>query len=440
MAQKRSRKRLYTLIALALAVISVLTAMVVAKKREKPILVTTDKAFRKTITELVTATGKIQPEVEVKIAPEVSGEIIEIPVKEGDVVHAGQLLLKIKPDSYKAQVEAQTAALNAARAASVQNKAQLAKAEQDYNRATKLFQARLLPEADRNAAQTQYDIAKAALQSSMFEIERAEGALRQINDALSKTVIYSPADGTISSLTSRVGERVVGTSQFAGTEVMRIANLDNMEAVVNVNENDIVHVRQGDSARISVDAYPDKAIRGIVREIASTATTKNAGSQEEVTNFEVKISIADRTVRLRPGMSTTADIETATVQNAVVVPIQSVTARLAGSSLSPEERERMTAQQVARDAEEKNRANVTNEAQEKQKARELREKMQRVVFVKNGNTVHMQKVDTGIADNTFIEIKSGIKPGDEVVSGSYTAISRRLKDGSKVGIEKPGKG
>ena len=438
MEQKRSRKRLYWLIGLALLVVAAVIFLVAAKKREKPILVTTDKAFRKNVTQLVTATGKIQPEVEVKIAPEVSGEIVEIAVKEGDVVHKGQLLMRIKPDQYKAQVEAQQAALSGARSASVQNKATLAKAEQDYKRAQQLFNEKLIPEADRNTAQTQHDIAKAALASSLFEIQRSEGALRQINDALSKTTIYSPADGSISSLTSRVGERVVGTSQFAGTEVMRIANLDNMEARVNVNENDVPNVHLGQSARISVDAYPDRVIKGVVYEIASTATTKNAGSQEEVTNFEVKIRIPDRSLHLRPGMSTTADIETATVQNAVVVPIQSVTARISGSKLSPEEREKMTAAQNARDGD--NKADVENQTQQKQKERELREQLLRVVFVKNGETVRQQKVETGIADATYIEIKSGINPGDEVVSGSYTAISRRLKDGAKVAIEKQGKG
>src|SRR3954451_15469199 len=435
MQPTKSKKKLFILIGLAVLIVGALTAMVINKKREKPIEITTDKAFRKSVTQLVTATGKIQPEVEVKIAPEVSGEIIDIPVKEGQPVHKGALLLKIKPDSYQAQVESQTAALNASRASAVRNQAELAKAEQDYKRAQNLFAAKLLPESDRNTAQTNYEIAKAALDSSMFEIKRAEGALRQINDALSKTIIYSPADGSISSLTSRVGERVVGTVQFAGTEVMRIANLENMEARVNVNENDVVNVHVGDTAGISVDAYPDRKIRGVVREIASTATTRNAGSQEEVTNFEVKISIPDHSVRLRPGMSATADVETATVPDAVVVPIQAVTVRSSDSVLSPEERERQTAQQQARDKDD-NRADVTNEALEKQRAREQREKLQRVVFIKAGDKVRMQKVETGIADTTFIEIRNGIKPGDEVVSGSYTVISRKLKDGAKVAIEK----
>jgi len=432
---KRSRKKLYVIIAIVVLIAGGAAAMIVSKKREKPIPVTTEKAFRTNITEIVTATGKIQPEVEVKIAPEVSGEIVEMAVHEGQPVKKGDLLLRIKPDSYRAQVESQTAALNGARSSSVRNRAELAKAQSDYARVQKLYEGGLISDSERNAAKTTSESAKAALDSAQFEIERAEGALRQINEALSKTVIYSPVTGTVSSLTSRVGERVVGTSQFAGTEVMRIADLDHMEARVNVNENDVVDVKVGDSARISVDAYPDREIRGVVREIASTALTRNAGTQEEVTNFEVKISIPDRSIRLRPGMSTTADVETATVRNAIAVPIQSVTVRSTDSSLSPEEQEHRRVQAAARDKED-NRADVTNEVAEKQKERAQRLKLQRVVFIKTGETVKMQKVETGIADNTFIEIRSGLKAGDEVISGSYTAISRKLKDGAKVAIEK----
>lgn len=438
MNMKRPSKKLLLLIGAAVIILITLASMIAAKKREKPTSVTTDKAFRKNITQLVTATGKIQPEVEVKIAPEVSGEIVEIPIKEGDQVRKGQLILRIKPDVYQAQVESQQAALNSARANIVQNQAQVEKAKTEYQRAKSLFDDGLMSAADWKTAQTSYDVAKAALQSSQFDMQRAEGALRQISDALSKTTIYSPADGTISSLTSRVGERVVGTSQFAGTEVMRIANLANMEARVDVNENDIVNVKIGDQARINVDAYPDHPLRGYVREIASTASTKNAGSQEEVTNFEVKISIPKPPVALRPGMSTTADIESATVQNAVVVPIQSVTVRETGSKLSPEEQEKQRATATATEGD--NRADVTNEALEKQKTREQRDKLQRVVFIKNGDHVRMQKVDTGIADTTYMEIKTGVKAGDEVVSGSYTVIARKLKDGMKVTMEKQGKG
>lgn len=432
---RRSRKKLIVILGIVAVALGVAVVFAASRRGEKPIPVTTDKAFRTNITEIVTATGKIQPEVEVKIAPEVSGEIIEIAVKEGEVVQRGQLLLRIKPDSYRAQVESQQAALNGARSSSLRNRAELQKVEADYRRIQKLYEGGLVSVAELNAAKAAYDGAKAALDTAISQIRQAEGAVRQINEALSKTVIYSPVTGTISSLASRVGERVVGTSQFAGTEVMRIADLDHMEARVNVNENDVVDVKVGDSARISVDAYPDREIRGVVREIASTALTRNQGTQEEVTNFEVKISIPDRTVRLRPGMSATADIETATVKNVVAVPIQSVTVRSTESELSPEELER---QRVKREAAERsdNRADVTNEQQERQRERQERARLQRVVFVRNGETVKMQKVETGLADNTFIEIRSGLQPGDEVVSGSYTAISRRLKDGAKVEIEK----
>ncbi len=433
---KRPSKKVIIIIGTIL-ILGIVAASVMASKRgEKPTSVTTDKAFRKSVTQLVTATGKIQPEIEVKIAPEVSGEIVAIPVKEGQMVLRGQLLLKIKPDSIQAQVESQQAAVNSSRASTSRGRAEVEKAENDYQRAKSLFERGLRSASDWKNAQTQYDVARAGLQSAQFDAQRAEGALRQIRDALSKTAIYAPSDGTISSLTSRVGERVVGTSQFAGTEVMRIANLTNMEARVNVIENDIVNVKIGDQARINIDAYPDRPVRGVVREIGSTAQTRNAGSQEEVTNFEVKITIPKPEVTLRPGMSATADIETATIANAVVVPIQSVTVRETDSKLSPEEREKQRKRQTAAEG---NPADVTNEAAEKQKARAIREKLQRVVFIKKGEIVKMQKVETGLADNTYIEIKSGVKAGDEVVSGSYTAISRKLKDGMKVAIEKQGK-
>lgn len=433
--KKKSRKRLWITLIAAVVLIGIFVASVASKRKTKAIPVTVEKAERKTITQLVTATGKIQPEVEVKIAPEVSGEIVELPVHEGQAIHKGDLLLRIRPDVYKAQVESQQAALAGSKAAIEQHKAELSKAGQDLKRIQNLHSQHLVSDQDLNAAQTQYDIAKSSLNTSEFDVQRAEGSLRQINDALTKTTIYSPGDGSISALNSRLGERVVGTSQFAGTEVMRIANLGNMEAQVNVNENDVINVKVGDHAKISVDAYPDRKIDGVVREIASTATTQNAGSQEEVTNFLVKITVTDKTVALRPGMSATADVETATVQNAVAVPIQSVTVRQSDSKLSPEELEKQKASQAAAEKSD-NRADVTNETEQKQKERAQREKLTRVVFIKKGDKVEQRKVETGIADTTDIEIKSGVKPGEEVISGSYTVISRRLKDGAKVEIEK----
>src|SRR5579884_2274394 len=210
---KRSKKKLFILIGAAVVIILVLGGMVASRKREKPIPITTDKAFRKDVTQLVTATGKVQPEVEVKIAPEVSGEIIDMPVKEGQFVHRGDLLVRIKPDVYQAQVESQRAALNAARAQVLSNQGALDKAQSDYKRSQSLFQKGLLSDSDRKAAETAYNTAKEALNASQFDVQRAEGALSTTNDSLKKTVITAPMDGTISSLTSRVGERVVGTAQ-----------------------------------------------------------------------------------------------------------------------------------------------------------------------------------------------------------------------------------
>ena len=429
---KRSRRTRY--IVAVVVVVLAAVALVAARRQDKPTPVVTEKAVRASITQLVTATGKIQPAVEVKISPEVSGEIIDLPVKEGQAVHKGDLLLHIKPDSYQAQVEGQEAALRSARAAAVQHRAELAKADSDYQRAMELFKEQLLAESDRKAAQTSADVAQAALQSSLFEIERAEGALRQIRDLLTKTTIVSPSEGVITSLSSRLGERVVGTSQFAGTEVMRIADLGDMEAQVDVNENDVVNVKLADLARISVDAYPDRKLEGVVRDIAASATTKNVGTQEQVTTFLVKIHVTEPSLRLRPGMSATADIQTATVKDVVAVPIQSVTVRRTDTSLSPEELEKRTALRTGDQGD--NRAQVANETLDRQKERLQRERLQRVVFVKAGNAVKLRPVETGIADAVHIEIKAGVQPGEEIVSGSYTAISRKLKDGARVEIEK----
>jgi HlyD family secretion protein len=404
-------------------------------KREKPIPVTTEKAVRKTILQTVSATGKVQPEVEVKISPEVAGEIIELPVVDGMAVKKGDLLIKIKPDSYKALVEGQEAAISGARAVNLQQKATLAKTEQDLKRAQDLFSKKMISESEFSVAQTARDVAKSTYESSQHEIERAEAGSSQARDQLSKTTIYSPIDGTVTVLNSKLGERVVATNQFAGTEVMRVADLGHMEARVDVNENDVVNVKIGQKATIAIDAYSDRKFNGTVQQIANTGKTTGAGTQEEVTNFEVKIRIDERDVALRPGLSCTADIETNMVKNAVAVPMQSVTIRTGDSNLSPEEIEKRKQKVVARDQGDNN-AEVSNDRQEKTALKLDREKLSKVVFVKDGGKAKMVKVTTGIADDTSMEIKSGIKEGDEVISGSYSAISRKLKDGAKVIIDK----
>jgi HlyD family secretion protein len=347
--------------------------------------------------------------------------------------------VKIKADVYQAQVDQQEANLTATKAGAAQAKAQLLKSQDDLKRAEGLFSKKLISDADILSARTLLEVAQATYENALAQIRRTEGSLAQSRDQLGKTTIYAPMDGTISSQNSEVGERVVGTGSFAGTEIMRIADLANMELRVKVNENDIVNVKLGDRAIISIDAYPNRKFNGAVSEISSSAQGSSASSQfalvsDDVTNFLVKIRITDRDVQLRPGMSATTDIETKTVENVVAVPIQSVTVRAEGGMTSEEFQKKQ-----AKAAQEKS-GNTLDAAAEKDEARRNREKLSKIVFVKQGDKVKATKVDVGIADNTHIEVKSGVKRGDEVVSGSYAAISRKLKDDMKVTIEKPKKG
>jgi HlyD family secretion protein len=275
-------------------------------------------------------------------------------------------------------------------------------------------------------------------ESGLHSIEGAEASSSQARDQLSKTTIYSPLNGVVTVLNSKLGERVVATNQFAGTEVMRVADLTHMQAVVDVNENDVVHVKLGDSAQVAIDAYGDRKFKGIVEQIANTGKTTGTGTQEEVTNFEVKINLTQPDIRLRPGLSCTAQIETSMVKDVVSVPVQSVTIRTGNSDLSPEEIEQ---KKQLKEIKEKadNNAEVQNERLAKQTEREERERLKKVVFLKDGSKAKMVEVTTGIANDNDIEVKSGVKSGDEVISGSYSAISRKLKDGAKVVMEKPEK-
>src|SRR6266699_3566984 len=299
-----------------------MVASVIASKREKPIPVTTEKAVRKTILQTVSATGKVQPEIEVKISPEVAGEIIDLPVEDGKTVNKGDLLVRIKPDSYKALLEQQEAAISSAKATSLQQKATMMKTEQDLKRADDMFAKKTISIQEYNAAQAAYDVAKNTYESSLHEIERAQAGSSQARDQLSKTTVYSPINGTVTILNSKLGERIVATGQFAGTEVMRVADLSRMQAVIDVNENDVPNVKIGDKANVKIDAYGDRKFRGTVAQIGNTGKTTGSGTQEEVTNFEVKINLEREDILLRPGLSCTADIETNMVKDAVAVPMQ----------------------------------------------------------------------------------------------------------------------
>lgn len=434
----KSRRKLYIGLGIGGLILLLIIGSIISGKREQPIPVTTEKAARRTILETVWATGKVQPETEVKISPEVAGEIIELPVEDGKEINKGDLLLKIRPDSYKALLDQQQAAISTAKAVSGEQKATMQKAEMDYRQAQDLFHKKLISQAEMQAAQSAFDSATSMYESGLHSIEGAQASSSQARDQLSKTTIYSPLDGIVTVLNSKLGERVVATNQFAGTEVMRVADLTHMQAVVDVNENDVVHVKVGDSAQVSIDAYGDRKFKGTVEQIANTGKTTGTGTQEEVTNFEVKINLAQPDIRLRPGLSCTAQIQTSMVKNVVSVPIQSVTIRTGDSDLSPEEIEQ---KKQLKDMKEKadNNAEVQNERLAKQTEREEREKLKKVVFLKDGSKAKMVEVTTGIADDNDIEIKSGVKSGDEVISGSYSAISRKLKGGAKIVMEKPEK-
>ena len=433
--KRKSRRKLYIGLGIGGLILLFIIGSIISGRREPAIPVTTDKATRRSIIETVAATGKVQPETEVKISPEVAGEIIELPVEDGKEVKKGQLILKIRPDSYQALFDQQQAAISTAESVSGQQKASMEKAGQDLKQAEDLFQKKLISQTEMLAAQTTYDAAKSMYQSGLHSIEGAKASSSQARDQLSKTTIYSPLNGVVTVLNSKLGERVVATNQFAGTEVMRVADLNHMQAVVDVNENDVVHVKLGDQAKVSIDAYGDRKFNGTVEQIANTGKTTGSGTQEEVTNFEVKIRLDGHNMRLRPGLSCTADIQTNMVRDVVAVPMQSVTIRTGDSSLSPEEIEQK--KKIA-DAKEKadNNAQVENERLAKQAEKEERETLKKVVFLKDGGKAKMVQVTTGIADDANIEIKNGVKPGDEVISGSYSAISRKLKDGAKVVMEK----
>jgi HlyD family secretion protein len=433
--KRRSTRKRQIIFGVAGFLLVWLIVSIVLSKREKPIPVTTEKAVRKTILQIVSATGKVQPETEVKISPEVAGEIIDLPVADGMGIKKGDLLVRIKPDSYKALLEQQEAAISSAKATNLQQKATMLKTEQDIKRADDMYAKKTISVQEYNAAQAAYDVAKNTYESSLHEIERAQAGSSQARDQLSKTTVYSPINGTVTILNSKLGERIVATGQFAGTEVMRVADLSRMQAVIDVNENDVPNVKIGDKANVKIDAYGDRKFKGTVAQIGNTAKTTGTGTQEEVTNFEVKINLEREDVLLRPGLSCTADIETNMVKDAVAVPMQAVTIRTGDSNLSPEEIEKKRLKTAARDKGDNN-ADYVNERQEKAAQKEEREKLSKVVFLKKGGKAQSVKVTTGISDDTYMEIKTGVQPGDEVISGSYSAISRKLKDGAKVAYDK----
>ncbi len=403
---KKSKKKVIIFSALGVVVIGLLLIVFLGSKREAVIPVQVEGAQKRTITQIVTATGKIQPEIQVKISPEVSGEIVILPVKEGQRVRKGELLMKIKPDVYVAQRDQFSAGL-------LRAKADLTRSDLEFKRVGSLFQKGMVSETDFVAARATYESSKATY-------AQAQASLSQAEENLRKTTVLSPMDGVVSQLNSELGERVLGTAQFQGTEVMTIADLSRMEGQVDVSENDVVMVSIGDTARISVDAFADRKINAIVYEIANTAKSKGLGTQEEVTNFTVKMRVVDKDINLRPGMSMTADVETETHPNVLSVPIQSVTTRLPKTE--------MTGQAPQGAAAPSGGGMAAARARSENKPKEI-------VFVVENGVAKAVNVKRGISNDTHVEILEGINEGAQVVSGSYKAINRELEDGIKVRVE-----
>lgn len=377
--------------------------------------VETEKAALRTLVETVAASGKIQPETELKLSPEVSGEIIELNIKEGDQVVKGQLLLRINPDIYQANVSRAEAAVSTSRAGLAQAKSQFAEAEKSFNRNKSLFEKAVISAAEFDIIQRTYEVAKLGVESSSFQLKSAEASAKETRDNLRRTTLYAPTEGTISKLAVDLGERVVGTAQMAGTELLRIANLEKMQVVVDVNENDIVRVTLGDTAIIEVDAYPGKEFKGVVSEIANSAKSE-VGNVDQVTNFQVRISILKSSYTdlidlkkgpspFRPGMTAAVDIRTAYRNNVVTVPIQAVTLRKPNTE----------------------KGDTTNTPKEDKTE---------VVFVNKDGKAIMTPVKTGIQDLNHIEIVSGLETDLEVISGPYGTVSRSLKDEQKIKVSK----
>jgi HlyD family secretion protein len=429
---KKRRNILFLTIILLVAV--GLTLGIVFRKREPVITVQTDKVKRRNLTELVVANGKIQPVLQVKINPEVSGEIVELPVKEGQQVQKGDLILKIKPEEYIAARNLAEASYRSSLAAKTIAEANLRKADADFNRSKGLLAARLIPQNQFDQDQAAFEVDQAQLTNADHQVEMAKASLATAEEELAKTSIVSPLTGTISKLNSQLGERVLGTIQNVGTEVMTIADLNQMEARVDVGEIDVVLIRPGQKVQLDVDAFKDRKFTGTVTEIANSSKTSGMGSgatssqSQEATKFEVRIRVNEQEA-FRPGMSVSAEIETRYRTNALTIPMASVTTRTSPPPPKKDSQNKEAAN--SRDTNSTASADSTN-APASDKRPKGASAPSEVVFVVEGNRVKMVPVKIGICDENYWEITQGLDEGQEVVSGGYRAISRDLADGKKI--------
>ena len=426
-----SKKTIFILLGSAIGLILLLVGLkkggVIGNNDESKV-VELSKVAQTTIVETVSATGKIQPEIEVKISSEVSGEIIALPIKEGQQVKKGDLLVRINPDLYESGVNRSVASMSTTKAGLSQADAQVKEAKANYDRNKKLFEKGIISKSEWDRIVSAYEVAVANKQSAYYQVQSASATVTEAKDNLGRTTIYAPADGTISLLNVELGERVLGTQQMAGTEILRIANLNNMEVEVDVNENDIVKVNIGDSANIEVDAYLKREFKGIVTSISNSASSTLTADQ--VTNFKVKVRILKESYQdllegkpqnfspFRPGMTATVDIITKRKENIVAVPISAVVIKDDTTSVKKD----IVAELDKKEQEQKGTAPKSDKKYE-------------CVFVKVGDKAKLRVVKTGIQDDTNIEIISGLKPGEEIIIGPYTTVSKDLVSNDKVRVE-----
>ena len=437
MAKPKNRRKLIIFSAIGLVLVT-LILLAIFKKREPVITVQTEKVARHSLTNLVVANGKIQPVVQVSISPEVSGEIIELPVKEGQQVKKGGLLVKINPDIYIAAVNQTKANYESSLAAKASAVANLEKAQADYDRNVELFHQKLLSESDFIGFKAARDVARAQLDSADDQVNVAKATVDSAQDSLNKTTIASPLDGTISKLNSQLGERVLGTAQFAGTEILVISDLNQMEARVDIGEMDVVGIKPGQKARLDVDAFKDRKFTGVVTDVASSSKDSNqagnnsssSSQSQEATKFQVRIRLGDKE-DFRPGMSVSADIETEYRTNVLTVPLASVTTR---PPKPPKKTDppKTGGTNTAAAKSGTNAAVSSNDATNSGPPDKKSSKMVDVVFALAGDHVDAVPVKIGICDDNYWEITDGLTNGQEIVSGGYRAISRDLDDGKKI--------
>jgi len=415
--KKKKSKKILLFSIIGVVLILIIVAVVVSGKKDKIVTVQSEKVMKRNITQVVSGTGTINPETKVDISAEISGEIVQLPYKEGDTVKKGDLLVKIKAETYGARINQQQAGVQYSRTQVEVAENNLKKAELELQRTEQLFQSGLVSQSDLDNARIAYQVAQSNVKSSNANVRQNQALLQQSSQDLSKATIRSNMDGIVTKLNNEIGEKVVGTQQMAGSVIMTVSDLSTMDAEIEVSETDITSVKLGDTAEVEVDAFPDRIIKGFVYEISNSAKSKGTGTQEQVINFIVKIRIIDQDVQLKPGMSCNAEIKVNSKPDVIAIPIQCVTAR------EDEKQENTENDEVKRKSDEN--------LKKKEKPKEV------VFIVEEGSPtkVKMVQVKTGISDDKYIEVLEGLQPDQVIVKGPYKAISKELEEGTIIKVD-----